>query len=103
MSLEAAAGKNPVTHVGKLYNLLANRIARALVAEVSGVREAYCYLVSRIGRPVTEPQLVDLKLRLDEPAALGALRPRAAEVAQREIAGVTTLWRELLEGPHQVW
>jgi S-adenosylmethionine synthetase len=103
MSLEAAAGKNPVTHVGKLYNLLANRIARALVAEVSGVREAYCYLVSRIGRPVTEPQLVDLKLRLDEPAALGALRPRAEEVAQREIAGVTTLWRELLEGPHQVW
>ena len=64
MSLEAAAGKNPVTHVGKLYNVLANRIARALVAEVSGVQEAYCYLVSRIGRPITEPQLVDLKLRL---------------------------------------
>jgi len=103
MSLEAAAGKNPVTHVGKLYNLLAGRIARALVAELSGVREAYCYLVSRIGRPVTEPQLVDVKLRLDDPAALGALRPGAEEVAQREIAGVTTLWRELLEGPQQVW
>jgi len=27
MSLEAVAGKNPVTHVGKLYNLLASRIA----------------------------------------------------------------------------
>ena len=103
MSLEAAAGKNPVTHVGKLYNVLANRIARALVAEVSGVQEAYCYLVSRIGRPITEPQLVDLKLRLDDPSALGALRARAEEVAQREIAGVTTLWRELLEGPQQVW
>lgn len=103
MSLEAAAGKNPVTHVGKLYNLLANRIARALVAEVAGVREAYCYLVSRIGRPITEPQLVDLKLRLEDPAALAALRPRAENVVRAELAGVTTLWRELLEGPQQVW
>ena len=103
MSLEAAAGKNPVTHVGKLYNVLANRIARALVAEVSGVQEAYCYLVSRIGRPITEPQLVDLKLRLGDPADLAAVRPRAEELARGEIAGVTTLWHELLEGPQQVW
>jgi S-adenosylmethionine synthetase len=103
MSLEAAAGKNPVTHVGKLYNLLANRIARALVAEVGGVREAYCYLVSRIGRPVSEPQLVDLKLRLEDPAALATLRPRIEDLARAELAGVTTLWRGLLEGPHQVW
>lgn len=103
MSLEAAAGKNPVTHVGKLYNLLANRIARALVAEVGGVTEAYCYLVSRIGRPITEPQLLDLKLRLEDPAALAALRPRVEELARGELAGVTTLWRELLEGPQRVW
>jgi S-adenosylmethionine synthetase len=103
MSLEAAAGKNPVTHVGKLYNLLADRVARALVAEVSGVREAYCYLVSQIGRPVTEPQLVDLKLRLEDPAALSALRARVEDLARAELAGVTTLWRGLLEGPHQVW
>ena len=42
MSLEAAAGKNPVTHVGKLYNLLASRIAQAVVDGVPGVSEAYC-------------------------------------------------------------
>jgi S-adenosylmethionine synthetase len=103
MSLEAAAGKNPVTHVGKLYNLLADRIARALVAEIPGVREAYCFLVSRIGRPITEPQLMDLKLRLEDATALAALEPRVAQVARDQLAGVTTLWRELLEGPQQVW
>ena len=43
MSLEAAAGKNPVTHVGKLYNLVANRVARAVAAEIDGVQEACCY------------------------------------------------------------
>jgi S-adenosylmethionine synthetase len=103
MSLEAAAGKNPVTHVGKLYNLLAHRVAHAVVAEAAGVREAYCYLVSRIGRPITEPQVMDLKLRLDDPEDLPALAPRVAEIARAELEGVTTLWRELVEGPQQVW
>jgi S-adenosylmethionine synthetase len=103
MTLEAAAGKNPVTHVGKLYNLLAQRIARALVAEVSGVREAQCYLVSRIGAPITDPQLMDLQVRLEDAAALVTLGPRIAQVAQEELGGVVTLWRELLDGPQQVW
>jgi S-adenosylmethionine synthetase len=103
MTLEAAAGKNPVTHVGKLYNLLAQRIARALVAEVGGVREAQCFLVSRIGAPITDPQLMDLQVRLEDGAALDALRPRIAQVAQDGLGGVVTLWRELLDGVQQVW
>ena len=37
MSLEAAAGKNPVSHVGKLYNVLATLIARDIHAKVEGV------------------------------------------------------------------
>ena len=40
MSLEAAAGKNPVTHTGKLYNLLGDRMAHALLREIPGVTEA---------------------------------------------------------------
>ena len=73
------------------------------MAEVGGVREAYCYLVSRIGHPVTEPQLIDLKLRLEDPAAFVVLRPRVEHVVRGELAGVTTLWRGLLEGPQHVW
>lgn len=103
MTLEAAAGKNPVTHVGKLYNILAHRIAHALNTEVAGVREAQCYLVSRIGAPITDPQLMDLHVRLDDEGALGALRPRIAQVALDRLRGVVTLWRELLDGPQQVW
>ncbi len=103
MSLEAAAGKNPATHVGKLYNVLAHRVARALVAEVPGVREAHCYLVSRIGSPIDDPQLIDVKVRLDDAGALVARRARIAEAAREALAGVGTLWRELVGGPQQVW
>jgi S-adenosylmethionine synthetase len=98
MSLEAVAGKNPVSHVGKLYNLIANEIASAVVEQIAGVQEAYCMLVSQIGRPITEPQLLDLKLRLEDAAALETIRPRAAEIAASGVERVATLWRELIEG-----
>ena len=37
MSSEAAAGKNPVSHVGKIYNALCYRIADRVMADVSAV------------------------------------------------------------------
>jgi len=98
MSLEAAAGKNPLTHTGKLYNLLADRISRALVGEIPGVEEAYCYLVSRIGSPVDEPQLADIRLRLEDPAAIDMLKPRAEELVRAHLKGAPELWREVIAG-----
>lgn len=62
MSLEAAAGKNPVSHVGKIYNVLAMRVADALVGGIPEVNSAECILVSRIGAPVSRPALVDIRL-----------------------------------------
>jgi len=98
MSLEAAAGKNPVSHTGKLYNLLAERIARALAEELAGVDEAYCYLLSRIGSPVTEPQLADIRLRLADPDAIDALRRGAAKIVRAQLRAAPGLWREVLAG-----
>lgn len=54
MSMEAAAGKNPVNHVGKLYNVLAHNIANRAVKE-TGVEEVYVKLLSQIGRPINDP------------------------------------------------
>jgi S-adenosylmethionine synthetase len=62
MSLEAAAGKNPVSHVGKIYNVLAKDIAETLVSAIPEVTSAQCLLVSKIGRPITSPALVQVKL-----------------------------------------
>ena len=103
MSLEAPAGKNPVTHVGKLYNLVADRIAHAIVTEVPAATEAYCWLLSRIGDPIDEPQVADLKLRLEDPDGFEAARPRALEVVQDSLRGVSTLWREIVGGGATLW
>jgi S-adenosylmethionine synthetase len=98
MSLEALAGKNPVTHVGKLYNVAAGRLAKSLVRELAGVREAHCCLVSRIGAPIDEPQALDLRLRLDEGASLDALRPRVQALAREGLRAMPELWREFVAG-----
>jgi S-adenosylmethionine synthetase len=98
MSLEAAAGKNPVSHTGKLYNLLAARISERLAAELAGVDEAYCCLLSRIGSRIDAPQLADVALRLAEPGALEPLRSDAAEIVRAELSAAGALWRGILAG-----
>lgn len=54
MTMEAIAGKNPVSHVGKIYNVMAARAASE-IAEMEGIDEAYVTLVSKIGSPIQEP------------------------------------------------
>ena len=83
--------------------MIAHRAARAVVAGVPGVEEAYCFLLSRIGRPVTEPQVFDVAVRLADPGALTMLAPPIAEIARAELDRVRFLWPEALDGRLQVW
>lgn len=62
MSLEAASGKNPVSHVGKIYNLLANEIAE----EISTEGFADVKMLSQIGVPLDEPQTVEVETTASE-------------------------------------
>jgi S-adenosylmethionine synthetase len=102
MTLEAAAGKNPVTHVGKLYNLAAHRIA-ADVAALPGVAEAQCYLVSRIGRPVQDPEIVDVRLRTIDGRPPAELEPSVAPIVAAQLGGMDALAAEILEGKISVF
>lgn len=54
MSLEAVAGKNPVAHIGKLYNLKAQEIADEIL-KAFDVKDVEVFLVSQIGKPVNQP------------------------------------------------
>jgi S-adenosylmethionine synthetase len=80
MSLEAAAGKNPVSHVGKIYNVLAKQVAAALVSAIPEIVEAHCLIVSRIGAPISTPALVHAKLATHDEVPLEGLRSRIGEL-----------------------
>lgn len=63
MSMEAAAGKNPVTHVGKLYNLAAMKIAEECYKASAGdVSEIQVRIVSQIGRPIDDPHVANIQM-----------------------------------------
>jgi S-adenosylmethionine synthetase len=64
MTMEAIAGKNPVSHVGKIYNVLAEKAA-AEITELEGVKEAYVTFVSKIGSPIHQPLLRGVKISGD--------------------------------------
>lgn len=103
MSLEATAGKNPVTHVGKLYNVMATRVACAVVSAVPEVEEAHCYLLSRIGQPIEEPSVFEVKVRLKEPMPLEALDTQIQDVAHAAFVKIDSVWREAIDGSLQLW
>ncbi len=103
MSLEGAAGKNPVTHVGKLYQVAAGRIASAVVDTVPGVLSAECYLVSRIGRPVADPWLADVRLRTSDGRIDASLRAAVEAVVGAEMEGLGALAEAFARGDIAVY
>lgn len=98
MTIESWAGKNPITHVGKLYYLVAGLTAAALVEEIPEVEEAQCFLVSQIGRPLNDPSVADIRLRLSDRGLLPKARRQAKEILAHQLSRVNTLWSDILSG-----
>jgi S-adenosylmethionine synthetase len=99
MTIESVAGKNPVTHVGKLYNVAASRVAERVVASLSDVVSgAECCLVSRIGQPIDEPQLVEVRLAGVARAPDGDLQREVERIVRDELDRLPQLADELVRG-----
>jgi S-adenosylmethionine synthetase len=83
ISSEAAAGKNPVSHIGKIYNLFSHRLANVLYQKVEGLKEVYVWLVSQIGKPLDEPSLVLVKAISDRRGFEREVREEVSEEFSR--------------------
>lgn len=98
MSLEAAAGKNPVTHVGKIYNVLASEISKALVETVPEIASAQCLMVSRIGKPVTEPAVLQIAIATRDGFPIAELEVRIDEIATDHVSRIPGLIDDFVDG-----
>jgi S-adenosylmethionine synthetase len=58
---EAAAGKNCISHVGKIYNLLAFKIAEEIYQKTD--KDNFVWLTSQIGQLVNQPALVSIEVK----------------------------------------
>ena len=101
VSAEAAAGKNPVSHIGKIYNLLSHRMAEQIWLRVTGVREVYVWLVGQIGRAIDQPW-VAVQLIPASGAEFEALARGTRLVIEEELARLPEFCIELTEGRYPV-
>jgi S-adenosylmethionine synthetase len=103
MILEAVAGKNPVTHVGKIYNVLAREIAETLVAKEPHITAAQCLLMGQIGAPVTEPALLHIKLATRDETPIAQFERRVEEMARTRLARTAELVDDFIAGTIDVF
>ena len=98
MSMEATSGKNPVNHIGKIYNLLSTEIARSVVEAVDGIREVRIRLLSQIGKPIDEPHVADASLVTEEGVEVGDIEAAVGAIIDEELANVTDITERVIDG-----
>jgi S-adenosylmethionine synthetase len=98
MTMESAAGKNPVTHVGKIYNVCASLIAQRLVTEIPEIAAVQCFIVSEIGRPIDQPQIIAVRVEPTEGRHLNTLGRPIQDVVSSELEAMPQLAARLLDG-----
>jgi S-adenosylmethionine synthetase len=102
MGTEAAAGKNPVSHVGKIYNVLAHEIARMVYEEVEGLKEVYILLLSRIGTPINNPQMASAQVLTDGKLRINDVSKKITAIIERELANINKFCIELSKGRYPI-
>jgi S-adenosylmethionine synthetase len=85
---EAAAGKNPMSHIGKIYNVLSHRLAREICESVPGVEGAQVLLLSRIGDPVDRPHMANAQLLMERGREVAEVAGQVQELLEREFTGI---------------
>jgi S-adenosylmethionine synthetase len=89
MSMEAVAGKNPISHVGKIYNRFCLLLCKEIV-ELGYAEAAEAFIVSQIGIPINEPQLLQLKLKNCTAETI------VLKLANERLRNINQLWKEMM-------
>ncbi len=97
VSSEAAAGKNPVSHVGKIYNVLSHRIANEIYTNVPDIKEVYVWLLSQIGEPIDQPKIAAAQVIMER-GSLEDVEREVNEVIDSELANIQEFCMELAYG-----
>jgi len=90
MTMEAAAGKNPVNHVGKIYNVFAPLVANRIYKEVTGIKEVYVYLLSQIGKPIDQPLIANVEV-IPEKELTNNMKQDAQSIMDEELSRITRI------------
>lgn len=95
---EAAAGKNPVSHVGKIYNFLTFKLAERVCKDVPELEEVYIWLLSKIGAPIDHPAVAAAQVVMKGNNNLSKVKREISDVLDHELENIEKFCMELAEG-----
>jgi S-adenosylmethionine synthetase len=98
MSMEATSGKNPINHIGKIYNLLATQLAQQCVKENEGIEEMYIRLLSQIGKPIDHPLVASIQYIPKEGADTRGLEQNIEAIIDDGLANITSITEKVIKG-----
>ncbi|HOI58881.1 MULTISPECIES: methionine adenosyltransferase [unclassified Methanoculleus] len=98
MSMEATSGKNPINHIGKIYNLLATQIAQDCVTEVDGIEEMYVRILSQIGYPIDQPHVASAQVLTKPGVDIRSIKPDIEGIIDGWLGKITTVTEKVIRG-----
>jgi S-adenosylmethionine synthetase len=93
---EAAPGKNMVSHVGKIYNLLAFDIANKIYERIR--KHNYVWLLSQIGRPTNKPLIISIEVDNLKKKEEEIVR----DIVEKRFERLKDFLKELIEGRFRI-
>ncbi len=100
---EAVAGKNPVSHVGKIYNVLARELATRIHQQVPGVQEATVRICSTIGQCIDRPSIAAAEVSLARGCSLAQAKKPIRNIIQNGLKGMGDFCESLAKGRYEVF
>jgi S-adenosylmethionine synthetase len=98
MSMEATSGKNPINHIGKIYNLLSTQVAQECVKKVDGIEEMYVRLLSQIGKPIDQPLVASIQILPASGVKLKDINEEIYGIVDDNLANVTSITEKVIAG-----
>ena len=98
MSMEATSGKNPVTHIGKIYNVMSKLIAEDISKQLPSDVEVRVRLLSQIGKPVSEPLSASVQLITADQSKFSAWKSDAEAIANEWLNDVDKITDLIVSG-----
>ena len=98
MSMEATSGKNPINHVGKIYNILSNEIANDIATNVEGVKQVNIMLLSQIGKPIDEPKAATSQLILEDGYKIDDLSKKVESIVDDWLENISSITENVVKG-----
>jgi S-adenosylmethionine synthetase len=103
MTLEAASGKNPVSHVGKIYNILAGEISNDIVKLYPQIKDCSVSIVSQIGRPINDPKNLFINVIMNKGEKVDPILSKVRAIAEDSLSNIAFLTHEIAQGKHPTY